>query len=250
MQQIASHQNKNFKLWLDCLQSKGVQTHHRAILAGKKVINDVIKTHLSVVKACLMPEKTMFATDPVYRDLVSKGQVPCFELQHSLFNELDIFGTKCPLLVVSVPQIEKFDTKLNGPALFIPFQDPKNVGAVLRSAAAFGVKKIILAKSACHPFHPESLRAASGCVFDHQFYKADLLELSECTTVALDMSGISLDKFKFPKDFIFVPGIEGQGLDKNFDPTHKITIPMHSNVESLNAMAATTVALYQWSLNP
>lgn len=246
MQQIQSRQNKNFKIWLACLESKGVQTHHLAILAGKKVIQDTLKMHSDRVGAYLVPENFKMAGFKEEQDaLLCAPEASGFELSQKLFKELDIFGTNHPLLVVKVSEIKKLTDKMPGIFLFIPFQDPKNVGAVLRSAAAFGVNKIILAKSASHPFHPESLRAASGCVFDHHFYKAELNDLNNYTTVALDMTGVNINNFKFPQNFILVPGIEGAGLDKNFKSTHKIHIPISENTESLNAMVATSIALFK-----
>ena len=59
----------------------------------------------------------------------------------------------------------------DGCTLFIPFQDPENVGAVIRSAAAFGVARVVLLKEAAHPFHPRSSRAAGSALFQVPLYQ-------------------------------------------------------------------------------
>ena len=57
-----------------------------------------------------------------------------------------------------------------GVRCFVPFQDPENVGAVIRSAVAFGAVPIVLLAEAANPCHPKSIRASGGMVF-----KANLL---------------------------------------------------------------------------
>ena len=80
-----------------------------------------------------------------------------------LFKELDVVGTHAPLLLVRVPAIAVWndaDAWPLGCTLFVPFQDPENIGAVIRSAAAFGVARVVLLREAAHPFHHRSARAA------------------------------------------------------------------------------------------
>ena len=89
-------------------------------------------------------------------------------LSDPLFKELDVSGTHAPLLLVRVPEIEPWsddDPWPEGCTLFVPFQDPENVGAVIRSAAAFGVARVVLLRESAHPFHPRSSRAAGPALF-------------------------------------------------------------------------------------
>ena len=63
------------------------------------------------------------------------GVKDLYVISPEIFQELDIFGTHGPLLLINVPDI----TVWRGPGapgchVYIPFQDPANVGAILRSA--------------------------------------------------------------------------------------------------------------------
>src|SRR5262249_57823856 len=79
---------------------------------------------------------------------------------------LDVFGPGSPLLLVSVPPVRTWSDEdwADGCTLFVPFQDPENVGAVVRTAAALGVPRVVLLQEAAHPFHPRSARAAGSAL--------------------------------------------------------------------------------------
>ncbi len=88
-------------------------------------------------------------------------------LASPLFQQLDVLGTKSPLLVIRVVLLDQWEPAegfLPGCNLLVPFQDPENVGAVIRSAAAFGVAQVILLSESAHPYHPKALRASGGAV--------------------------------------------------------------------------------------
>ena len=93
---------------------------------------------------------------------------PWYRFNDPLFKQLDVVGTHSPLLLVKVPEFTPWSDDAAWPAgctLFVPFQDPENVGSVIRSAAAFGVAQVVLLREAAHPFHPRSSRAAGPALF-------------------------------------------------------------------------------------
>ena len=53
----------------------------------------------------------------------------------------------------------------------MPLGDPQNIGSLIRSCAAFGIKKLILLEESSSPFLPKSLRAASGQIFNVPLFK-------------------------------------------------------------------------------
>jgi TrmH family RNA methyltransferase len=65
--------------------------------------------------------------------------------------------------------------------------------------------------------------------------------------VALDMSGENLPGFKWPKNSLLLIGEEGRGLPAGLKASHRLKIPTQ-NVESLNAVVAASLALYDYSL--
>ena len=151
MQDITSRQNKNVKNWIQCLESNGIQTHHRAILAGKKIVMDALQRHSEKVCAILIPKTRQESRgkDSEWSSSFARAKsAEIFRLSSEIFKELDIFGTNEPLLLVDVPSIEEMQLdsykKLKGCTLWLTFQDPKNVGAVLRSASNTSYKLSLL----------------------------------------------------------------------------------------------------------
>jgi len=174
-----------------------------------------------------------------------------YQLAPPLYETLDLFGTSYPIVLVKIEEVPKWTPSeglSEGCTLFVPFQDPENVGAVIRSAVAFGAAEIVLLAEAANPFHPKSVRASGGAVF-----RANLLEgpsiqdlPDDLPVVPLSKEGKRISDFKFPAKFGLLPGIEGPGLPDRFRKT-AVSIPISRQVESLNAVVATAVALFVWA---
>ena len=138
----------------------------------------------------------------------------------------------------------------DGCTLFVPFQDPENVGAVIRSAAAFGVTRVVLLREAAHPFHPRSSRAAGPALFQVPLLQGPSIHdlgSRHVPMIALDTSGPELSECPFPTRFGLVAGLEGPGLPEPLRQGERRRIAMVPGVESLNAGTAVAIALYAWS---
>ncbi len=174
-------------------------------------------------------------------------------LTDALFKQLDVVGTHAPLLLVSVPEIARWSDDNPWPegcTLFVPFQDPENVGAVIRSAAAFGVARVVLLREAAHPFHPRSSRAAGPALFQVPLYQGPSLtelRVKNVPLIALDTTGPELSEVPFPDRFGLVVGVEGPGLPPQLRQGDRRRIAMRPGVESINAATAAAIALYVWS---
>lgn len=243
---ICSADNPTFKSFLKLTSAHGIKKGGVAILSGPKQTKEVLRD---------FPEKcTGIITCATFEQLPLETEIgiPSFALSPDLFRRIDLFNTGHPLLLVKVPPLPDFNARVrtHGCTLLIPFQDPANVGAVIRTAAAFGVSRVVMMKESAHPFHPRALRAAGSNLFRVPLFKGPELAEIECTgtqqIVTLSPKGQDVEDFRFPPSFCLVPGLEGPGLPDSLRNTTSICIPMRKDVDSLNAAMATGIALYLW----
>jgi tRNA G18 (ribose-2'-O)-methylase SpoU len=242
--ELSSESNPSFRIFRELLTGRGVRKHGQALLAGPRIIAEVRDR---------FPERVLAWITDDHQAPPEDEAVEWYRLSKPLFKELDVAGTDSPLLLVRVtppPAWSDDEPWPEGCTLFIPFQDPENVGAVIRSAAAFGVARVVLLKESAHPFHPKSSRAAGTALFQVPLQEGPSIhELSarHAPLIALDNSGPELDESPFPSRFGLVVGVEGPGLPERLRKGERRRIPIASAVESLNAATAAAVALYAWS---
>jgi 16S rRNA (guanine527-N7)-methyltransferase len=246
IREITSSRNPHYRLLKAILEGKGIRKYGWALISGKKVVREIARNYPKRVGGLVVRAGKSHFIKPMENYPDGTG---CLILDKKLFDSIDLWGTRGPLLLVRVPSLPVWDDEDSpeGCVLFIPFQDPGNVGSVVRSAAAFGVSRIVLLKEAAHPFHPKSSRAASGTLFQIPFYQGPSIHELTCKNFPLyilDSNGEDISKIDFPARFGILPGMEGSGLPDHLRTLPAIRIPMESQVESLNAATATAIVLY------
>lgn len=131
--------------------------------------------------------------------------------------------------------------------------DPHNVGAVLRSAAAFGADGVIMQKKHAPALSGALAKVASGAVeYVPVAYEINLsrtledLQESGFTALGMDEGGAALTTVDMPDKLVLVLGAEGKGirekLRQNCDQL--VCLPTDSAMPSLNVSNAAAVALY------
>ena len=245
IQEITSSENPSVKGWRLLLVPKGRQKQNRAILCGPKIVTEALRAFPDRAQTLILGGARM--TPP--EDLPETIQI--VRLPTALFQELDAYGTRSPLLVLEIPELPEWTPKDGLPpgiSLFLPFQDPENLGAAIRSGLAFGVAGIVLLGGAAHPYHPKTLRASGGAVLRARLALGPALaELPEnLPLVPLSAEGEDLSSFTFPPSCALLPGIEGPGLPAPWR-RRAVRIPIRPEVESLNAAAAVAIVLYEWA---
>jgi len=136
--------------------------------------------------------------------------------------------------------------------------DPHNVGAIIRSAAAFGATGVLLPVHNQAPITGTVVKTSAGMAFRVPLISignvnqaVDALAKMGFRTYGLVMNGsqnITDEKFDAPA--LFIVGNEGDGIrQKTLERCDVgLRIPMHARTESLNASVSAAVVLYQWSV--
>ncbi|MBL8340498.1 MAG: RNA methyltransferase [Rubrivivax sp.] len=130
-------------------------------------------------------------------------------------------------------------------------QDAGNVGSMLRSAAAFGVRQVLALKGTAGLWSPKALRAGMGAHFGlalREGLEAESLKSLGVPLVATSSHAvITLPEARLPRPCAWVLGHEGQGVaDEVLSlAALELRIPQPGGEESLNVAAAAAVCLYE-----
>lgn len=131
-------------------------------------------------------------------------------------------------------------------------QDPGNMGALMRSACAFGFKTIILGEGCVDIYNDKVIRSSQGAIFklNYQYQKLDefLPLLNDYEVYGTDVvNGIMLDNVDNTNNIAIVLGNEGNGISKEVKNVIKrnIYIPIE-NTESLNVSVAGGIIMYKF----
>ncbi len=134
-------------------------------------------------------------------------------------------------------------------------QDPRNLGACLRSADAAGVAGVVISKNRSAPLSPAARKAAAGAAETVQVIEVSNLAraletLSAAGVTVIGTAGdaaLSLFEQAFETPVAFVLGGEEKGLRRltreRCDAL--VRIPMYGSVESLNVSVATGICLFE-----
>ncbi len=127
-------------------------------------------------------------------------------------------------------------------------QDPGNLGAILRSAAAFGFQEALLGPGCADPFHPKSLRGSMGAAFLLPLRRMEELRPDPGHWYALDggPGALALSGADLSEPLRLWVGSEGRGWQGVTLPPgmQRLAIPIEG-VESLNAAVAAGIACYE-----
>ncbi len=206
--------------------------------------------------------RTLIATEAFCRHPLvvrCRNAADVYIVDNALFSETATLPPAVGMLaVVPIPEPVS-STSVNSGTFHLMLddvQDPGNVGAMMRTAAAAGVGNIVLSKNSVSAWSPKVLRAAQGAHFLLEIIEdADVAVWAERfqaqggkIAAAVPRDGVDLYRADFAKSpLALAVGNEGGGLGRALlaKADWRLTIPMPGAMESLNVAAAAAVILFE-----
>lgn len=248
---ITSPANPAYKAWLKlATQPRQVRLQGKTLAEGAHLATAWLQADRPIEAVLVSATAGGGERDSLVAQLARKSAV--YELSPGLYNGLGLVENGIGLaLVVAVPATS--DRPLHGDALYLDgVQDPGNAGALLRVAAAAGVRHVLASPSSAALWTHKVLRAAQGAHL--------LLDLREGIPVetlplaGIEWIGTSLTAEQTlwqtalsPRPLGWVVGAEGSGASAAALAacSRLIRIPMAPGVESLNVATAAAVCLFE-----
>jgi len=251
MKVLRSHDNPQVRRWRRLMRDRRMRRREaRALIEGPHLVEAFLERG-GVPVALLASERALGRGDVA--TLVARTRLSPVVLSDEVFGA--IADTESPAGVaaeIPVPP-ERFELKTSQACVFLEgIQDMGNLGAILRSAAAFEVHDVVLARGCADAWAPKTLRAGMGAHFTLRILQTeDLAAAMERFTgrlvCAVAHGGSALAGVDLSGRIGFVFGAEGQGVSAETvaRADTQVTIPLGAGVESLNVAAAAAICLYE-----
>jgi TrmH family RNA methyltransferase len=188
-------------------------------------------------------------------DRVEQGRGAVTALPDALFGAISQVENGINLVfVVDTPAPQAPAVLSESAVLLDGVQDPGNVGSILRSAGAAGIKQVWCSPGTAFCWSPKVLRAAMGAHFVLEIFEnADLPALVRAARVpVLATSGYAAESLYDPAldlagPLAWVLGHEGRGVSDELLnlASRRVAVPHAGQVESLNVAACAAVCFFE-----
>lgn len=236
------------------------------LVEGWKLVQEAIFSALPIVEIFIAEDKKEVYTQELFTLLEERKmeKISIFVLSEPCFSKIS--SEKSPQGIIAVIKhldffqecikINKKDISPSSRVLCLcSVRDPGNLGAIVRSAAAFGTDTLILSSDCADVYNPKTLRAAMGCIFKLRIFMVDdigasvtvLRESRNVFAAELSQNAGSLSSLSLQASDVFVIGNEGHGIPAELSAlcTGSVYIPIRDGVESLNASVAASILLWE-----
>ena len=254
MSLIASRNNPRVRRWRALTHdARERRKHRRAMIEGENLVLAFLQSGKAVESLILSKTGSSHAA---FIGLARQSGKPPTVLADPVF--CWIAATEAPAGIAAEIALPRSgpDLATSAGCVFLEgIQDAGNVGAILRSAAAFGIADAVLGRGCADAWSPKVLRAAMGAHFSMRIAEnadlaVDIGHFGGTVVCTVPRGGVPLADADLSGRIGWLFGAEGQGVSDALAAraTLRVSIPMSGIAESLNVAAAAAICFYQSSL--
>lgn len=239
------------------------------ILEGEKLVREAAEAGLPIVSVIVTESRSKefaarlmpFFEGEIYRDtawrVVSDSCFSKISTEKSpqgviaVVKHLDIFKR---MAIIYSEELRNLQNKRV--ILLYAMQDPGNLGAVIRSAVAFGAEAVIVSPDCADLYNPKTVRAAMGSLFHLNILTVEdfasavrALRAGGRRVLAAELreGAVALDQIALRADDCVIIGNEGHGIPEEISALcdASVYLPISPGAESLNAASAASVFLWE-----
>lgn len=222
----------------------------RALIEGPHLVSAYLASGAS--PEALIVSESAFSRREI-GELVDRADIELAVLSDATFRAIADAETPQGLAAeIAIPATRVSLADSPGCVLLDGIQDARNVGAILRSAAAFGVGDVLLAAGCADPWSPKVLRAAMGAHFSLRLSAsrrplADIERFHGTVACTVPRGGVPIGEADLKGRILWIFGAEGAGVRRELTMRAdvRVTIPMTGAAESLNVAAAAAICFYE-----
>ena len=225
----------------------------RTLAEGLHVIEAALAARAGFVTLATRGSRSPAVAALVERVQAADAAVKCIELGAAVYDAIAPVEHGVGVLAeIRIPALDPAPASDEDAVYLDAVQDPGNVGTLLRTAAAAGVRRIVTGPGSAYAWAPKVMRAAMGAHFAlHIVDNGDVAGVAKGfrgTVIAADVEGEDLYAAAWGRGpTLWLFGSEGQGLSPEARAAAglRLRIPVAPGVESLNVSAAAAVCLFE-----
>jgi TrmH family RNA methyltransferase len=221
------------------------------VIDGVRLTLDLLGRGVEVVEIFLVPELLAeVSSHPDLAEKASRGRL----FQAPPVTLARLAPTRSFQGLLAVARVPRYTLRTDGVVIFLDrVQDPGNVGAAIRNAAAFGATGVACSPGCGDPFSPRAVRGSAGASLLLPVWTgAEFAPLAAAfarrageVAAAVGSAGTEAARWHPCLPLLLVLGNEGEGVAADIIalcPT-RVTVPLVGGVESLNVASAAAVLL-------
>jgi len=251
--------------------NKGRKEADQFLVEGKRFVQEALQRNAKIVRIYYcsdikeLPDENsnsskQCVSEAYLLEQAYKKQIPVEEVTEAVMRKISTTKEPQRILAISMKrQLEWIDIDFDNKEILLiidEIQDPGNLGTILRTALAAGVRNIILTKGTVDVYNTKVLRSSMGSIFSLKILTdktpeeiTNFCRSNNFSLTISTMEGNSIYQENISENIplALVMGNEAFGPAKIFhqQADKKLSIPMFNTVESLNVAIAAGIFLFE-----